>query len=233
MEESSMGGGEMVCPKCSAAITPDDKFCAACGAGVAIASDGVVRAQDPPPATTPPPLDAPAAGGPVPVPYSVIEARARASKLATARKLLLAMSIITLIAGVGMYIFQRRAVEKQIADLEVQMADIDPEERDANMKSRTGMTWEQAKARDRGEVNLHLAINIGLAVFYFGMWLWARKNVLAAAITALLLYVTVLAVNGALEPKTLLAGYQLKVGFIAILVLAIDAGYKARRAEAT
>ena len=207
----------MVCPKCAAAITPDDKFCAACGADVA-------------PAPVPP-QDAPAAPGPIP--YSVIEARARASKLATARKLLVAMSIITLIAGVGMYLVQRRAVEKQIDDLEAQMSDMDPETRDADMKSRTGMTWEQAKARDRGEVRLHFAINIGLAVFYFGMWLWARKNVLAAAITALLLYVTVLAVNGALEPKTLIAGWQLKVGFIAILVLAIDAGYKARRAEAT
>jgi len=172
-------------------------------------------------------------GGPTPVPYEVIEARSRASKLATARKLLLGMAILTLLAGVGMYFFQRRNVEKQIRDAEAQMGDMSPEDRDAAMKSKTGMTWEQAKAHDRGEVMLRLVINIGLAVFYLGMWLWARKNVLAAAITALLLYVTVLAVNGVLDPNTLVAGYQLKVGFIAILVIAIDAGYKARRAEAT
>lgn len=225
--ETSVGDA-MVCPKCAAAVTREDRFCPACGTGVAIAEDGAVHVQDaPPPAVPAPPA------GPTPVPYEVIEARSRASKLATARKLLLAMAALTLVTGVVMYFLQRNDVEKQIRDAEAQMGDMSPEDRDAAMKSKIGMTWEEAKAHDRGEVTLRLVINIGLAIFYLGMWLWARKNVLAASITALLLYVSVLAVNGVLEPKTLVAGYQLKVGFIAILVLAIDAGYKARRAEAT
>ena len=120
-------------------------------------------------------------------------------------------------------------VEKQISQAETQIAGIDPVQRDELMKQQTGMTWDEAKAHDRGQVNLLLFVNIGLSIVYFGMWIWAKRNALAASVTALLLFITVIVVNGVYDPKTLPQGIIVKIFFIGALAKAISAAQEERR----
>ncbi len=93
---------EIRCPKCAAVVAAGEKFCAACGAG--IASGGV--AQDPPP---PPKIDLDAA-----------------RKLGNARKWLMAVSIITLVSGFIFYGINKSEVESTLTTVGEQTAGMDP-----------------------------------------------------------------------------------------------------------
>ena len=93
--------GEVTCPKCAAKMAAEERFCAACGAGIAVQADGSVVPQDPLPS------------------ISSIDLHSKAQgHLATARKWLLAVSIITLISGGIFYAIQKGEVEDQIAEAE-------------------------------------------------------------------------------------------------------------------
>lgn len=216
---------EWECPKCAALVPASDKFCTRCGASAAGVSGTAGAAE--------------AAGDAGSAPYvqeslpsaSLIDVRATAeAKLQSARKWLLAVSVLTLISGLVFFGLNQQQVEKEIRDGEAATAHLEPAERDAMMKAETGMTWEEAVAHDRGTVKLQLAINIGLALLYLGLWGWAKRNPLGAAVTALMLFVTTIAVNMVLDPKTIAQGVFVKVFFTIALVKAISAGYEARKA---
>jgi hypothetical protein len=150
-------------------------------------------------------------------------------KIGNARKWLLAISILMLLSGLGFYAINKSEVEKQIRDAEAQLAGMDPVERDQRLMERVGMTWDQVMRHDRGQVNLLLAENLGLAAVFLGLWFWAKRNALGACVVALLLFVTVIAVNGALAPKTLAMGIPVKVIFVAALIKAITAAQQDRK----
>lgn len=198
----------MNCPKCGVAVTADEKFCSGCGAGIAVGFDGnaVLQERVAPPQVT-----------------------LANEHLGTARKWLLAISIITLISGIVFYAINKSEIEKQIRDAEVQMSSFTPEERDARFKEAVGMTWDEAVASDRGSVNLLLAVNVALAVIYFGLWFWAKKNAYAASLVALLLFITVIVISAVWDPKTLAQGVLVKILFTAALVKAVTAGREERR----
>jgi hypothetical protein len=198
-------------------VAAGEKFCAACGTGIAVI-DGAAVPQDRPP------QPASAVVG--------MDGWERDARIGRARKWLMAISINTLISGFGFYAINKSEVEKQIRQAELQIANIDPVTRDELMKQQTGMTWEEAKAHDRGQVNLLLFVNIGLAIVYLGMWFWARRNPLAATVIALLLFITVIVVNSVYDPKTLAQGVLVKIFFIAALAKAISAAQEERRLQA-
>jgi hypothetical protein len=66
----------------------------------------------------------------------------------------------------------------------------------------------------------------GVAVLFFGLFLWARKNPFPAAIAGLVLFVTVHGLDAVVDPKTLANGILVKIIIIAILIRAIGAGQK-------
>ncbi len=203
------------CPGCERDVASDERFCAACGAAVV------------------PGLVSPALGVPPPRDDTFVVDLERDARIGKARKWLLAISIITLVAGLIFYAIGKRDVEKQIRDAEVQLADIDPATRDAHFQQQIGMTYSEAIAHDRGQVTLLLVINIALSLVYLGMWFWAKRNALAATVTALLLFVVTIGVNAVYEPKTLGQGILIKIFFIAALAKAIAAAQEERRLRAT
>lgn len=153
-------------------------------------------------------------------------------KIGKARKWLLAISVLTLVTGFIFYGIQRSEVEKQIRDAQAQIANIDPATRDAIFKEKIGMTWEQAVKHDRGQVQLLLGVNIVLAAIYLGLFYWARRNALAATVTALILFITVHAINAVLDPKTIVQGILIKILFVAALAAAISAAQRERQLAA-
>lgn len=196
------------CPTCGTALTPDDKFCSGCGGAVAA------------------PRFTPEIGA------GVIERNKVHLPASSARKWLLIVSIITLVSGFIFYGIQREQVEKDIRNAESMIAHLSDQERDEGMMREVGMTWDQVKAHDRGMVNLLLAVNIGLAIIYFGLWIYAKKNPYVAALIALILFVTVMAVSAVYEPSTLAQGLLIKGLFIAALVKAVSSGHAERKLRA-
>ncbi|MGE0396951.1 MAG: hypothetical protein AB7T06_09555 [Kofleriaceae bacterium] len=198
----------MNCPKCGVAVTADEKFCSGCGAGIAVGPDGNAILYD-----------------------RVASPRVDLSSghLGTARKWLLAISIITLISGFVFYAINKSEIEKQLRDAEIQLSGMSPEERDRAFQESIGMTWDEAVAHDRGLVRLLLIVNIALSVIYFGLWFWAKKNPYAAALVALLLFLTVIVISAVYEPSTLYQGILVKILFIAALAKAVTAGREERR----
>ncbi|MFN0251381.1 MAG: hypothetical protein ACKV2T_31185 [Kofleriaceae bacterium] len=200
----------MNCPKCGVAVTADEKFCSGCGTGIAAGSDGTAILYD---RVATPKVDLASGHG----------------HLGTARKWLLAISIITLVSGLIFYGINKSEMEKQLRDAEVQLSHLTPAERDEALKQTVNMTWDEVVAHDRGLVNMLLAINIALSVIYFGLWFWAKKNAYAAALVALLLFLTVIVASAVWEPQTLYQGILIKILFIAALGKAVAAGREERR----
>lgn len=200
-----------MCPKCGTSVDAGEKFCTRCGVGVSVTEAGVV-AQDPIPTA------------------ASFEASA---KMGTARKWLLAISIITLVSGFIFYAIQKSDVDKQIRDAEAATAGMDPAERDQLMVRESGMTFQQAVDHDRGMVTMLLVTNIGLSVVYLGLWFWAKRQPFTASVVALLLFLTVIIIGAVLDPKTLAQGIIVKGLFIAALAKAISAGNAERRLVGT
>lgn len=153
-------------------------------------------------------------------------------QISQARKWLLAISILTLVSGLVFYGLQRHEVENNIRDVAAQTAGMDPAMRDQLLRERVGMTWAEVVKHDRAMVKLLLGANIALAAIYVGLFFWARRNALAATVTALVLFVAVIAVSAALDPKTLVYGIPVKIAFIAVLVAAITAALRERKLAA-
>lgn len=188
-----------------------ERFCTTCGVGLAITGASVV-AQDPLPTAT---------------------SFAASAKLGTARKWLLAISIITLVSGLIFYAIQKSEVDKQVREAEVATAGMDPAERDQVMLREVGMTFQEAIDHDRGMVTLLLVTNLGLAVIYLGLWFWAKRQPFTASVVALLLFLTVIIISAVIDPKTLAQGILVKILFIAALAKAISAGSAERRLAGT
>lgn len=73
-----------------------------------------------------------------------------------------------------------------------------------------------------------LAINFGLCAIHIGLWLWAKSEPFAAAVVALVLFVTVQAIDIASDPEAITRGLFIKVFFVIALVSAVRAGLQAR-----
>ncbi len=198
----------MNCPKCGVVVTADEKFCSGCGAGIAVGSDGSAILYD----------------RVAPTPITDVRGH-----LGTARKWLLAISIITLVSGFVFYAINKGEMEKQLRDAEIQLSHMTPQERDEALKQTVGMTWDEVVAHDKGLVNMLLVVNIALSVIYAGLWLWAKKNAYAASLVALLLFLTVIVASAVWEPQTLYQGILIKILFIVALVKAVTAGREERR----
>jgi hypothetical protein len=191
-----------MCPKCSADLAPGEKFCSGCGAEVKTSAERSRERRD---------------------------QEQISGQIATARRWLLIVSILTFVSGVGFYFIQSNETEKQIAEAERSMAGLEPAERDQALKQQIGMTWDEAVRRDRGAVRLLLFVNLALGAIYLGLWAWAKKNAFVASAIALSLFVTVIVVSAVLEPKSLMQGLLVKIFFTLALAKAISAAARARK----
>lgn len=211
MESSEAAGPDMAtCPSCKTQVEPSEKFCSACGAAI---GQGIAAAavQDLPP---------------TPQSYENL------AKIGKARKWLLAIAILTIVVGFVFYVMQKSEVEKQITQARAQVAGIPPDELDARFESAVGMTFQEAIDHDRGMVNMLLAINIALGAIYIGLWWWAKRKPLPAAVIALLLFITTHVINAVMQPESIYQGILVKILFTLALVRAITAANEERHLRA-
>jgi hypothetical protein len=202
------------CPKCQASMAPGENFCPACGFKLQSTPEEKQARFD--------------------TLRTISENQKNLQKIRSGRGWILAVSIIMLVSGFILYFVGCEQVEKEIRPIEAQMAKATAEERaafDAKVKEKTGMTWDQAVAHDRGMVTALFVTNLILAVVYFGLWIWAKGQPFPAALIALLIFLAVQVVNLILDPKMLAQGWLIKVLIVAGLGSAVSAAYKHRKMQ--
>lgn len=201
----------LTCPSCHRPMEAGESFCSKCGVQVKATPEGAKEARD--------------------HLRTMQDKQQSLKKIGTGRGWILAVSILTLIGGGAMYAVGRAAAEKEIAKAEANMAHLTPEERDAAIKESIGMTWAEAVAHDRGQLNVLLVVNLILAVVYLGLWWWARSNPFAAALVALFIFLTTQGIGAVIEPKTLVQGVLMKILIIAGLGSAVSGAYKYQKLQ--
>ena len=149
-------------------------------------------------------------------------------RIGRARKWLVAIAAIFLVSGFVFYAIQKEDAEKVIRESEQNLSMLDAGQRDQAVMAEVNMTWDQWVSHTRNQVTMNLFLNIGLALSFVGLFFYAKKNPLAATVMALLLYLSVIAYNAILDPKTLPQGFIIKILFIGALAKAITAAKEER-----
>lgn len=91
-----------------------------------------------------------------------------------------------------------------------------------------------AASGERAIANIELSPAVfitvyGIAVLFFGLFLWARKNPLPAAIVGLVLFISVHLLDAVADPSAIVRGIIIKIIVIVVLIKAIQAGARHRQ----
>jgi hypothetical protein len=165
---------------------------------------------------------------------AIQDKQAHRRKINSGRGTILAVAILTFFGGLLMFFLGQAEVEKEIEKVEQQIASFTAEQRasfEKKIHETTGRSWDQVVASDRGRVRLLLVTNLALTVLYVGLWVWAKRNALGAALVALVVYATVVVASAIFDPRTLAQGLIVKVIVVSGLVSAVSSAYRVRRLE--
>jgi predicted nucleic acid-binding Zn ribbon protein len=78
------------------------------------------------------------------------------------------------------------------------------------------------------EVYVIFGTNYLLSIIMFGLYVWARRNLFPAIISAFCIYMAVIAGNAFIDPKTLVTGILFKIIFIMLFIAGIKKALKVR-----
>lgn len=192
------------CSKCRGWVAKGEKFCGACGAKVLSRADrirAVHRSQ---------------------------ERQATLQGVNRGRRWMLIVAVLTLFGSAFSYLAGMGELDKQIKEAESGFVGMTPEERDAALRKESGMGWQELVEHNRGQVIFQTTVLAALGAIFLGLWWWAQTNAFAAALIALLLYITALLVGAVLDPASLLKGIIVKGVIVVALFSAVSAGYRQR-----
>lgn len=79
---------------------------------------------------------------------------------------------------------------------------------------------------------LVIGTSVALCAIHVGLWWWARTAPFPAAVVALVLFLTVQAINIALDPSQAYKGVLIKALFLVALIKAVSAGLEAHKLRA-
>lgn len=71
-------------------------------------------------------------------------------------------------------------------------------------------------------------ITFGIALTFWALCIWARRNPLPASVCGMIVFVTLIALDAIADPTQLVRGWLLKIIVISVLAKAISAGIKHR-----
>ena len=81
-----------------------------------------------------------------------------------------------------------------------------------------------------GELDLTMAVvMLAFAAVYVGLWVWCRRDPLAASIVALVVFVVVHLIEALIDPAALARGLVIIVGIVAVLSWAVASGIRHRK----
>ena len=155
---------------------------------------------------------------------AVILSEKEKQKIKKASKWILALSILFIVFGTILGFMQKSVAEKAQKNL-AQFEESHVWETPINGKQ---YTVGELRSKVDQEVILVFFTNYFLAAVMFALYLWARSSPFPAMVTALCVYLSVIVLNGIIDPKTLIQGIVIKVIFIGALVAGIKASLVAR-----
>jgi hypothetical protein len=149
-------------------------------------------------------------------------------KVNRGRRWMLIVAVLTLFAALYSYFWGMSEVDKQIREAELSFVGMTPAERDAQVRTTSGISWPELVEKTRGTVRLQAGILGVLGAAFIGLWWWAQTNPFAAALTALLMYLTAQVIGAMVEPESLLKGIVIKIVIVVALFSAVSAGHRER-----
>src|SRR5690606_1724251 len=90
-----------------------------------------------------------------------------------------------------------------------------------------GLTSESQK--DRQSVMFAAATVLVLGAIFFGCWLWAKRQPFPAALTALIIFITIHAADLVINPAGFSNGIFIKILFLVGLSQAVVSAYKLKQ----
>lgn len=84
----------------------------------------------------------------------------------------------------------------------------------------------------QADVNLAVGVIGIIGAIYFGLWAWAKSAPFPAALTGLILYVTIWVGEIIMDPSAIMQGILVKIIIIAVLGKAVQAGLEYRKLQA-
>ena len=81
----------------------------------------------------------------------------------------------------------------------------------------------------KADLNIMLVVILVIGAIYFGLWVWAKSAPFPAALTGLILYVTLWLGQGVMDPASLVQGILIKIIIVAVLIKAVQAGLEYRK----
>jgi hypothetical protein len=99
--------------------------------------------------------------------------------------------------------------------------------------ARTSLIWAGALlaagallgfAKSKGEGVVELALGLGVAALYFGLWHWSKRQPLGATAAGLGIFVTLQVGLVIAEPATALQGIVVKIVLLVLLIRGVRAG---------
>ena len=194
------------CDKCSKPIRLGDDFCEACGEKVDGTLKDALRQR---------------------LEGSDSEAAEAAKHIKSARQAIVALAVLFVLGGVVMFVMAQSTAEKALHNLDGLDADM------VFPQAIDGVTYKVGELREMIEAEPYqiLVLNLFLAAVMAGLWVWAKRAVLPAVVTALAVYVAVQVGNVVMDPKTIVQGIFVKVIAIIVLVRGVRSALAARAIE--
>ena len=152
----------------------------------------------------------------------------RSQSLQEGRFSILVVAIVSFAGALATYFLQDSRIDRENRKHYEALQELTPEARAELREGDAETLWKEKVAYDRKSAKVNLAVTIILAALFFGIWIWAGRNTLAAAITALALLLAAWGIVCILDPASLSNGILLRVFVIAFLAKAIVAGYRGR-----
>lgn len=207
------------CPACSGRLRAGDEFCESCGAPVDPATQAALERRAERKRARDAARDEAGAEDRAIIRRRLDEAARKASRI------IAGIAVLTLLGGLLFYALARDEANKALGLL----AGLDP---DTTIPEKiNGVTYTVRELREKvaAEPFQALLVNLALAAVFAGLYLWARRGaVYAAMLTAAAVFCVVHFVAFTIDPKSLLQGIIVKILIVSALVKGIRTAKEAR-----
>jgi hypothetical protein len=193
------------CGSCGKPIRGGDAFCETCGAPVSEELKEALRSR----------LEASHTGF-----------AEHTKKVRSARSTIGLLSVLFTLGGVVFFFITKAQAEQALNKL--------GHARDSDLLAQqiAGMnTVGELRAELAREPWQVLGLNLFLALVMLGLWIWSKRALVPAIITALGIYVTVMVASAIADPKTLAQGLLMKIVVTIALAKGVQAALAARKLE--
>ncbi len=198
-----------LCEGCGAEREAQDAFCPGCGAAL-----GVQEVSD---------IEVPKKSARRKSNYTE---RRHEKSVRKASNWVLAVAVILALAGTVIGMIGRSEGQAALAEFAME-----PAETLMLLDDGTELTVGELRSAIESEVLFIFVVNYGIALIMLACWFWSKRSALPALTTALGVYVTMIAIEGVVDPASIFRGILIKALVISALLSGVRAALAQRSAS--